>query len=187
MHLIVGLGNPGKKYEHNRHNFGFRVIDRLHEKLEAGDWRKVKNCEVAKVSQNLLLAKPLTFMNESGIAVRDLVNFYKLDNTAEVWVLHDEAEIPFGSVRIKAGGTSGGHNGIKSIDENIGEGYWRVRLGVGRNSNMDLADYVLQDFSENEEKELPSVIDQITDYLVESLSKGLNTTTINFINEQENS
>ncbi len=187
MHVIVGLGNPGKKYVYNRHNFGFRVIDNLAEKMEAGEWRKVKNAEVAKVSQDLLLVKPATFMNESGIAVREIVNFYKIDNTAEVWVLHDEAEIPFGSIRIKAGGTSGGHNGIKSIDENIGEGYWRVRLGVGRDNKMDLADYVLQNFSENEENELLSVIDQITDYLVESLSKGLNTTTINFINEQENS
>ena len=186
MHVIVGLGNPGKNYEHNRHNFGYRVIDHLAEKQGVREWRKVKNCEVAKVSQDLLLVKPLSFMNESGVAVKELVNFYKIDNTAEIWVMHDEAEIPFGTIRIKAGGTSAGHNGIKSLDEQIGESYWRIRLGIGRSENMDLADFVLQNFSDAEEQTIPSIIDQVTDYLIKSLSIGLTPTTFDTNAKKDN-
>lgn len=184
MKLIVGLGNPGKEYTQTRHNIGFVVVDNLVKTLGVEKWQKQKKSEVAKVSQKLLLAKPTTFMNNSGIAVGELVNFYKLDD-AEIIVVHDDTEVPFGEVRVKFGGTSGGHNGINSIDEHIGHDYWRVRVGVGRDNHFDdLADYVLAPFTSEEQKELPTVIDRVTDYLVKSLSTQLETITFNALNEK---
>lgn len=182
MIAIVGLGNPGKKYDNNRHNVGFLTMGTLADKLEvklqesknhpALMYAKATDCE---------LIVPLTYVNNSGEAVAKVQQKHEVEIN-DIWVVHDDTEFPFGEVRIKRGGTSGGHNGIKSIDEAIGTDYWRIRIGVGRpeNRQFDLADYVLSDFTPEEQKILPSIIDQVTDYLVQSLKdKQIEAITFN--------
>lgn len=135
MKLIVGLGNPGGTYEHTRHNIGFMVVDRLSRELGEGAaaWETdtKKNVMTAKIS-DILLAKPLTFMNKSGFAVKALVDFYKL-TPADVWVVHDDIDLPLGKIRIRGSGASGGHNGVDSILQQLkSDAFVRFRLGIGR-------------------------------------------------------
>ncbi len=148
MILFVGLGNPTKEYENTRHNIGFMVIDHLISYYKASLISKTKFYgELYKYNQNLFL-KPTTYMNLSGQSVLAVCNFFKPD---EVVVIHDDIEISLGSVRIKKGGSSGGHNGIKSIDSVIGNDYIRLRLGVGFPKNKDeVVNFVLGKFSKEE-------------------------------------
>lgn len=185
MILVVGLGNPGQKYDKNRHNLGFVTIGLLTKRLELElKEDKYMPAMVAKGEEYKLIA-PLTYVNESGTAVAKVQKKHKVD-PSDIWVVHDDTEIPFGEVRAKRGGSSGGHNGIKSIDQAIGPDYWRIRVGVGRppaggeNRNIDLADYVLSDFTPEEAGKLPSIIDRVADFLVQSLKdKQLQPTTFN--------
>lgn len=181
MILIIGLGNPGQKYDNNRHNLGFVTIGVLTKRLELElKEDKYMPAMVAKSEEYELIA-PLTYVNESGTALAKVQKKHEVD-PSDIWVVHDDTEIPFGEVRVKRGGTSGGHNGIKSIDEAIGTDYWRIRVGVGRpeNRNYDLADYVLSDFTPEEAGELPSIIDRVADFLVQSLKdKQLQLITFN--------
>ncbi len=149
MKLIVGLGNPGLKYEKNRHNIGFLVLDYLINEFNATKLSSKFKGELYKAGEYLFL-KPTTFMNLSGDAVREVKNFYKIDNN-DIIVIHDDIDLKPGALRFKKGGSSGGHNGLKSIDSNIGNDYWRVRIGVGRPENkQEVVNYVLSDFSEDE-------------------------------------
>ncbi|MEK7171259.1 MAG: aminoacyl-tRNA hydrolase [Patescibacteria group bacterium] len=181
MILIIGLGNPGQKYDKNRHNLGFLTIGVLANRLELESKEdKYMLAMVAKGGEYELIA-PLTYVNESGLAVVKVQQKHQIELN-DIWVVHDDTEIPFGEVRVKRGGTSGGHNGIKSIDEAIGTDYWRIRIGVGRpeNRQFDLADYVLSDFTPEEAGELPLIIDRVTGFLVQSLKdKQLQPTTFN--------
>ena len=150
MKLIVGLGNIGDKYKLNRHNVGFLVIDYLVNEFEAfkvsfskGDLFKVKE---------FLFLKPSTFMNNSGESIVLVKNFYKIDNE-DIIVIHDDIDLKLGALKFKRGGSSGGHNGLKSIDSYIGDDYYRVRIGVGRpKKKEEVIDYVLSDFSKDEFK-----------------------------------
>jgi len=148
MFLFVGLGNPTSSYKNTRHNIGFMVIDRLVQNLKASSITKSQfSGELYKDAQSLLL-KPLTYMNDSGRSVRAVADFYKPD---EIVVIHDDIAIPFGSVRIKRGGSSGGHNGLKSVDAHMGAEYIRIRLGVGAPKNgQDAVSFVLGNFAKEE-------------------------------------
>ena len=149
MKLIVGLGNPGKEYEKNRHNIGFLVVDYLTDKFNASKISSKFKGELYKAG-NYLFLKPLTFMNLSGESVRAVKDFYKIDND-DIIIIHDDIDLNVGALKFKKGGSSGGHNGLKSIDKHIGNDYWRVRVGVGRPERKEqVVSYVLSDFKDDE-------------------------------------
>ena len=157
MHLIVGLGNPGKKYEKTRHNVGFLVLDALHEKMQENHiskWEHSKkfNAEMSGVlykNEKLILVKPQTFMNESGLSVASIAHFYKLTHR-DLIVVHDDKDIPLGEIKVQRDRGSAGHNGIKSLIEHIGtQDFWRIRIGVASENPekmKDISDFVLSKF-----------------------------------------
>ena len=164
MKLVVGLGNPGKKYQRTRHNLGFLVIDRLAKQNELTVKQKVGDALVGEFERNgekIVLAKPQTFMNRSGLAVIELLGKYR--GTAEdLLVVYDDLDLPFGRIRIRPQGSAGGHGGIKSILECLaGAPFCRVRVGIGRPpENVDPVDYVLEPFNTAESSELSEKIDR---------------------------
>ncbi len=164
MLLIVGLGNPGKKYEHHRHNIGFRALDAICHANGFGPFRVRDSglvAEAVRDGEKILALKPMKYMNLSGQAVSQLARFYKipLDN---IIVIHDDIELNPGQLRLKKGGGAGGHNGLKDIDARIGKDYWRVRIGVGHPGHRDqVADYVLHNFSKADEKWIEPLLDLI--------------------------
>jgi peptidyl-tRNA hydrolase, PTH1 family len=147
LRIIVGLGNPGPEHQVTRHNAGFWFVDLLARRhgAEFRDYRKYSG-EAARINisgQDLVLLKPTTYMNRSGLAVRQLCDFYKVA-AEDVLVAHDELDLPVGTVRLKSGGGHGGHNGLRDIIAHIGETFWRLRLGVGHPGNKtEVIDYVL--------------------------------------------
>jgi PTH1 family peptidyl-tRNA hydrolase len=146
--LIVGLGNPGKKYELNRHNVGFMAVDYIIQELNANKTGNFKG-ELFKAGKFLFL-KPSTYMNLSGESVVLVKNFYKIDNE-NIIVIHDDLDLKLGALRFKRGGSSGGHNGLKSIDKYIGNDYYRIRIGIGRPERKEeVINYVLSDFTKDE-------------------------------------
>lgn len=150
MFLLVGLGNPGGQYAGNRHNIGFMAVDEIHRRHGFPAFRSKFRGEIAEGTIDgvkTLLVKPATFMNESGRSVQEVCRFYKI-NPSDIAVIYDELDLPPGKVRVKTGGGSGGHNGIKSIDAHIGPAYRRVRLGIGHPGDKALvSNYVLSDFA----------------------------------------
>ncbi|TAK47073.1 MAG: aminoacyl-tRNA hydrolase [Xanthobacteraceae bacterium] len=150
MRLFVGLGNPGSKYAGNRHNIGFMAVDAIARRHGFAPWRKRFHGEAAEGvvdGARVMLLKPATFMNESGRAVADAANFFKLDASAIV-VFHDELDLPPAKVRVKSGGGIAGHNGLRSISDHVGNDYRRVRLGIGHPGIRDIVHaYVLSDFA----------------------------------------
>ena len=173
--LVVGLGNPGPKYAGNRHNAGFMVVDAL----AGGERWKAHKAHAEAVQTRLegtavVLAKPRTYMNLSGGPVSALATFYKVP-LERIIVVHDEMDIDFGALKLKRGGGSGGHNGLKSVTGSLGgPGYLRVRFGVGRPpGRMDPADYVLRDFSSTERGELALNVDRAADAVRTVLTDGL--------------
>src|SRR5262245_47463274 len=130
MWLIVGLGNPGDEYRETRHNIGFMVVDEFVRRIGGVSWRSKFGGRVAQVGEMVIL-KPQEFMNLSGKATQRTAQFYKVE-AAQTLVIHDEIDLPFGMLRVKAGGGHGGHNGLRSMTQHLGEGYVRVRCGVGK-------------------------------------------------------
>ena len=175
--LIVGLGNPGPSYSGHRHNVGAMVVDELAVRT-GGSLRSHKAraaaAEVRVDAQRAIIAKPLTFMNESGGPVAGLLSFYKIP-VENLIVIHDELDIPFAEVRLKLGGGEGGHNGLRSITKSVGtRDYLRVRVGIGRPpGRMDAADYVLHDFSGTERSEVPLLISDAADAVERLVAEGL--------------
>ncbi|MEU5852417.1 aminoacyl-tRNA hydrolase [Saccharopolyspora shandongensis] len=175
--LIVGLGNPGPRYEGNRHNIGFLVADELADRI-GGKFKAHKSgAEVVEgrlAGARAVLVKPRSFMNLSGGPVAGAVKFYKAPPESVI-VIHDELDLPFGTVRLKRGGGENGHNGLRSISKSIGtRDYLRVRFGIGRPpGRMDPADYVLKDFSGTERKELAYFIDLCADAVEALVTDGL--------------
>ncbi len=178
-YLIVGLGNPGREYRNTRHNIGFLAIDAIANSIGV-TLGKVQSKAIigqGKIDQaKVFLAKPQTYMNLSGQAVSGLMNFYKI-STDHLIVIHDDIDLPFGTIRIRPGGGSAGQKGIKSIIERIGtEEFARMRLGVGRPpGQMDAAAYVLQPFSKEDEEFLVNFLSKAADAAKEFVSFGLNT------------
>jgi len=175
--IIVGLGNPGPEYANTRHNAGQMVIGLLAERMGARFKASRTRCDVAEgrlAGQVVTLARPRSYMNLSGGPVGALVAFYKLP-AERVVVVHDELDVPFGSVRLKLGGGAGGHNGLRSITAALGTpDYYRVRFGIGRPpGRMDPAAYVLKEFGPAERKSLPLEIDRCADAVEALISKGL--------------
>lgn len=166
MHLVVGLGNPGRRYANTRHNAGFLVVDRLASRWGASLSKKQFKAEVGSVrigTNSAVLCKPQTFMNLSGESVTSLRGYYKVD-PSHVLVVHDDVDLPFGDVRVKSGGGHGGHNGLRDISKRIGPAYGRVRFGVGRPpSGWDTADYVLGPWSRDESSQLDDAVDRAAD------------------------
>ena len=175
MTLFVGLGNPGSKYEETRHNIGFKIIDRLVNDLGARNISK--NAFEGKLfrTANTLFLKPATFMNLSGKSVEKVKQFFKIE-LEDIIVIHDDIDLPFGAVRFKRGGGHGGHNGLRSLDAHIGQAYIRVRVGVGKPEHKSqVADYVLHDFSEAEEKKMEKLIVHVSNACKALLCENLNT------------
>lgn len=172
--LIVGLGNPGKKYDSTRHNVGFMCLDEFARKNEFEPWvnKTDMKCLTAVKTvgdTRVILVKPQTFMNLNGEAVQAIFHFYKL-SLDQVIVVHDELDIDFGQIRTRRGGSSAGHNGIKSLTKHLGsEDYGRVRIGIGPKTpaEMDSADYVLQKFSTKEQSDLPKLTREVAALLSE--------------------
>ena len=168
MLLLVGLGNPNPNNTNNRHNVGFLVIDEINKKFKLSKQKpKFKGLlTTGNINdQKVYAIKPLTFMNSSGICIKELIEYFKID-VKDVFVFHDDMDIDTGKVKVKFGGTSAGHNGIESIDKNIGKNYSRVRIGIGRpKNNSTSVDHVLDNFS-NEEKDN---VEAVTKNIIESL------------------
>lgn len=167
MHVIVGLGNPGSKFERHRHNIGMLVVDSIHHQ-HAGmsPWRKRFQAQVSEgviAGHKVLLIKPMTFMNESGQAVGEAVRFYKLSPN-DVSVFYDELDLQPGKVRIKRGGGAGGHNGIRSLDAHIGKEYRRVRIGIGHPGAKErVTSHVLGDFAKRDAEWLDPLLVAVAD------------------------
>lgn len=177
-YLVVGLGNPGREFRANRHNVGFMAADRLAERLGTSFSRLESKALVAKADFNgnrLILAKPQTYMNLSGQAVASLVRFYKIP-LENLIVVYDDVDLPFGALRLRPGGGSGGHKGMASIIERLGtQDFPRLRIGVDRPpGRMEAADYVLQDFNSNQVESLPFILDRAVEALLFYVSQGLN-------------
>ena len=168
MILIVGLGNPGPEYSKTRHNIGFMLIDRLKNSNFTDASSAKFQGELFKF-QNLLLLKPATFMNLSGRSVKAVADFYKPER---VIVIHDDLDLNFGVVKFKKGGSSGGHNGIKSIDNLIGNDYERVRVGIGHEG--DAKNFVLGEFSDEEKKALDEILAYTKNAVCELLKSDIN-------------
>lgn len=166
MRLFVGLGNPGTKYQGNRHNIGFMVVDEIARRHGFSPWRRRFQGETSEGTldgERLILLKPATFMNNSGHAVQDAVQFYKLTE-GDVVVFHDEIELPPAKVRVKVGGGIAGHNGLRSISAHIGNDYRRVRLGVGHPGVKDLVHaHVLNDFAKSERPWVEALVDVVAE------------------------
>ena len=163
MILFVGLGNPGIRYENNRHNIGFRVIDRLVEHYGARNISKISFHGELFKSNEFLFLKPATYMNHSGKSLQAVKHFYKIE-LGDIIVIHDDLDLPFGALRFKKGGGSGGHNGLKSIDSMIGKEYIRVRMGIGKpHYKSQVVEYVLSDFNSEELPLLDRWIDHVTE------------------------
>ena len=161
MYLFVGLGNPGAKYAHNRHNIGFMALDRIAEDHGFGPWRAKFQGQISEGrlgNEKVLLLKPETFMNLSGQSVGEAMRFYKL-SPEDVVVFHDELDLAPGKVRVKQGGGHAGHNGLRSLHGHIGETYARVRMGIGHPGHKDrVSAYVLHDFAKAEDSWLVDVL-----------------------------
>lgn len=166
MRLFVGLGNPGTKYQGNRHNIGFMVVDEIARRHGFAPWRRRFQGEISEGTldrERVVLLKPATYMNESGNAVQEAASFFKLGES-DVVVFHDEIELPPAKVRVKVGGGIAGHNGLRSISAHIGNEYRRVRLGVGHPGVKDLVHiHVLNDFAKSERPWVEALTDVVAD------------------------
>src|SRR5476649_2281397 len=166
MRLFVGLGNPGAKYAHNRHNIGFMAVDVIAPRHGFQPWRRRFQGETAEGTldrERVVLLKPTTFMNDSGRAVQEAANFFKLA-AGEITVFQDELELPAAKVRVKVGGGIAGHNGLRSISSHVGNDYRRVRLGIGHPGVKELVHgYVLSDFAKDERGWVEALREAIAD------------------------
>ena len=155
MLLWVGLGNPSKKHEKQRHNVGFMAVDEIASEYSFGSWREKMNAHIAEgeiLGQKIMLVKPQTFMNRSGISVSQISKFYKISENS-VYIFYDDIDLKSGQIKVKIGGGHGGHNGLRDIDQHIGKEYWRIRIGIGRPYEKALVhNWVLNDFSLEERR-----------------------------------
>tara|TARA_B110000438_G_scaffold34086_1_gene33885 strand:+ start:551 stop:1111 length:561 start_codon:yes stop_codon:yes gene_type:complete len=176
MLLFVGLGNPNPNNLNNRHNVGFLIIDAINSKFKLSKQKpKFKGLlTTGKINEQKVFAiKPLTFMNSSGLCIKELIDYFRID-VKNIFVFHDDMDIDIGKVKAKFGGSSAGHNGIDSIDKNIGKNYSRIRIGIGRpKNNSDGADHVLENFSIDEKKNVEEVTKSITDSISELVDRNL--------------
>jgi len=175
MYIIAGLGNPGKEYTGTRHNVGYDTLDCLAEKYDV-KLNKLKFNSVYGETfingEKVMLVKPVTYMNRSGIAIDEIIKFYKIpvDNLI---VNYDDIDIPVGTLRIRPHGSPGTHNGMKSIINHVGENFPRIRVGIGRNPDIDLADYVLQKFGRDESDKIRMIMEKAAEAAIEIIEKNI--------------
>ncbi|MBI4557120.1 MAG: aminoacyl-tRNA hydrolase [Candidatus Hydrogenedentes bacterium] len=177
MKLVVGLGNPGRRYYNTRHNVGYRVVDRLAGHLGAGPWRARDQAEYVEVrfeGQGITLLKPTTYMNLSGLAVAAAAR-NRIEGAHELLVVMDDANLPLGRLRLRAEGSAGGHNGLRSIIERLGTSEFpRLRIGIGENKmEADLTPYVLGKFVPEEKARVEKMLDRAVDAILAILREGL--------------
>ena len=184
MFLFVGLGNPTPNSENNRHNIGFKIIDAINFKFKLSKQKpKFKGLlTTGNINEKKVYAiKPLTFMNNSGICIRELIEYFKIE-AENIIVFHDDLDIDFGKIKTKFGGSSAGHNGIESIDKFIGKDYSRVRIGIGKpNDKISVSDFVLNDFDDEEKQQLEALKKNIAENLAILIDRKLDlfSSTIN--------
>jgi peptidyl-tRNA hydrolase, PTH1 family len=192
MKLIVGLGNPGREYEHTRHNAGFQVAEELAQRYRVtlknhAKW-KARAAKIADIGDGVLLAEPTTFMNLSGWAVREIADFHKLA-LADVLVIVDDADLPLGRLRVRAGGSAGGHNGLKSIIQELGTvEFPRLRVGVGRQAG-GLKNHVLGRFSGEEKAQIDAAVKRAADaaelFAKEGIGAAMNRYNASHVDEEQ--
>ena len=184
MLLFVGLGNPTPNSENNRHNVGFKIIDSINKEFNLSKQKpKFKGLlTTGNINNKKVYAiKPLTFMNNSGICIRELIEYFKIE-AQDIIVFHDDLDVEFGKIKAKFGGSNAGHNGIASIDKFIGKDYSRVRIGIGKpKNNIEVSDYVLQNFDEDETLEVEKISKNILDSISILVEKKLDlfSSTVN--------
>ena len=184
MLLFVGLGNPTPDSENNRHNVGFKIIDSINKKFQLSKQKpKFKGLlTTGNIGNKKVYAiKPLTFMNNSGICIRELIEYFKID-AEDVIVFHDDLDVDFTKIKTKFGGSSAGHNGIESIDKFIGKEYSRVRIGIGKpDTKIEVSDFVLTNFTDEEKIKLEKVIQNIIESMPILIDKKLDlfSSTVN--------
>ena len=184
MLLFVGLGNPTPNSENNRHNVGFKIIDSINKEFNLSKQKpKFKGLlTTGNINNKKVYAiKPLTFMNNSGICIRELIEYFKIE-AQDIIVFHDDLDVEFGKIKAKFGGSNAGHNGIASIDKFIGKDYSRVRIGIGKpKNNIEVSDYVLQNFNEDETLEIEKISKNILDSISILVEKKLDlfSSTVN--------
>lgn len=171
MYLVVGLGNPGSEYANTRHNIGFKVVDEIVRHFNfLGEWQsKFQGLNIAgkipTITDKIICIKPMTFMNLSGVSIAQYANFYKIP-PENIFVFHDEINLPVTKIRVKQGGGHGGHNGLKSIDAHLGKDYWRIRIGVEHPGNKDrVKGYVLNNFKKTELAQIEEIIENCAEFL----------------------
>ena len=191
MFLVVGLGNPGAKYLLNRHNIGFMALDRYFESAGGRPtWKEERKALVARAkitgqggtAHDVIFVKPQTFMNLSGESVRALMDFYKID-LDHILIVHDELDIPYGAIRVQRNRGAGGHNGLKSLNEQLGsQDYTRLKLGVGKppDKRWDIANWVLSNFFEDEAPHLPEFLDVAGDAIESFILDGFQKTATRY-------
>lgn len=191
MFLIVGLGNPGSEYKGNRHNIGFMAADEFVRRYNFAAWRVRFNGETAEGTldgEKIIILKPMTYMNKSGIAVRAAMDFYKIP-VENIIVLHDELDLPVGKVKAKTGGGAGGHNGLRSIDEHCSQDYIRVRIGIGHPGHRDrVTGYVLSNFTKEAQEVLVPELEDIAEAFPALIKQGTSafTTQLALLNAKHN-
>lgn len=169
--VVIGLGNPGKQYDQTRHNAGFQAVDVLSDAFGVGDWKDTQKFmsqiqEARIVTVPVLLIKPQTYMNRSGEAIRKIVDFYKLNPSQQIVVLSDDIDIPLGTLRLRLSGGPGTHNGLKSVVEQLGENFPRLRIGVGPKPEVgDLAAWILSRFSAEEATALQEILQTVPEQI----------------------
>ena len=184
MLLFVGLGNPTPNSENNRHNIGFKIIDSINKEFNLSKQKpKFKGLlTTGNINNKKVYAiKPLTFMNNSGICIRELIEYFKIE-AQDIIVFHDDLDVEFGKIKAKFGGSNAGHNGIASIDKFIGKDYSRVRIGIGKpKNNIEVSDYVLQNFDEDETLEVEKISKNILNSISILVEKKLDlfSSTVN--------
>jgi len=178
MFLLVGLGNPGPKYQKNRHNIGFMAVDEIVRRHSFSEWRNRFQGLVSEGRLNgekILVLKPETYMNNSGQAVGEAMRFFKL-TPPEVFIIYDELDLALGKLRVKQGGGTSGHNGLKSIDAHIGKDYWKLRVGISHPGDKEkVLGHVLGDFSKSETADLEAMIDAIARSIPELFTSDAST------------
>ena len=187
MYIIAGLGNPGKKYENTRHNLGFLTLDRIADKLGVEVKKKKFNSLVGEGrigSEKIILLKPQTFMNNSGLAIKEAVDYYSIDDT-NLMVIYDDFDIPIGRIRIRKSGSSGTHNGMRSIVDHLGSREFpRIRIGIGSDSSGELMDYVLGSISKREQELLTDAIERASSSAICYVDEGIDI-AMNRYNRQD--
>jgi len=183
MKLIVGLGNTGTEYENTRHNLGFMVIDEICKKykLNIKNEKKLKAdmCVTMLDGETIILAKPTTFVNLSGDSVVKIANFYKIQ-TQDIWVISDDLALDFGTVRVRVGGSSGGHNGLKDVISKVGEDFTRFRIGIKNDmlEKVSTEKFVLQKFNKDEQEKLDDIVKKSAEIVIDSLKSGVEHSSI---------